>query len=77
LLTAISKEEILSEATAVYGDYVEALEVGGVEALSAYARDLSERIIPRGVVTHEVAWHRVVAARRAGPLAVQEISRRL
>src|SRR2546426_8651111 len=54
LLTAMSKEEILSEATAVYENYVEVLEAGSVEALSAYARDLSERIIPRGIVTHEV-----------------------
>src|SRR6202158_4730018 len=27
---------------------------GSVEALEAYARNLSERIIPRGVETHEV-----------------------
>src|SRR6266446_9060873 len=50
----MSKEEILFEATAVYENYVEVLEAGSVEALSAYARDLSERIIPRGIVTHEV-----------------------
>ncbi len=30
------------------------LETGSVEALQDYARDLSERIIPRGVETHEV-----------------------
>ena len=30
------------------------LETGSVEALQRYARDLSERIIPRGVETHEV-----------------------
>ena len=30
------------------------LETGSVEALQHYARDLSERIIPRGVETHEV-----------------------
>ena len=54
LLTAMSKEEIFSEATAVYDNYVEVLETGSVEALQAYARDLSERIIPRGVETHEV-----------------------
>src|ERR671925_1370120 len=30
------------------------LETGSVEALQAYARNLSERIIPRGVETHEV-----------------------
>jgi len=33
---------------------VEVLENGAVEALQAYARNLSERIIPRGVETHEV-----------------------
>jgi rsbT co-antagonist protein RsbR len=33
---------------------VEVLETGSVEALQAYARDLSERIIPRGVETYEV-----------------------
>jgi rsbT co-antagonist protein RsbR len=54
LLTAMSKEEIFSEATTVYDNYVEVLETGSVEALQAYARNLSERIIPRGVETHEV-----------------------
>ena len=51
LLTAMSPEEIFSEATSVYDNYVEVLETGSVEALQAYARDLSERIIPRGVET--------------------------
>lgn len=54
LLTAMTKEEIFSEATSVYDNYVEVLETGSVEALQAYARNLSERIIPRGVETHEV-----------------------
>src|ERR1700757_3197869 len=54
LLRAMSKEEIFSEATSVYDNYVEVLETGSVEALQAYARDLSERIIPRGVEIHEV-----------------------
>src|SRR5438093_9072561 len=54
LLIAMSKEEIFSEATTVYDNYVEVLETGSVEALQAYARNLSERIIPRGVETHEV-----------------------
>jgi rsbT co-antagonist protein RsbR len=54
LLTAMSKDEIFSEATSVYDNYVEVLETGSVEALQAYARNLSERIIPRGVETHEV-----------------------
>jgi rsbT co-antagonist protein RsbR len=54
LLTAMSADEIFTEATAVYDQYVEALETGTFEALQAYARNLSERIIPRGVETHEV-----------------------
>jgi rsbT co-antagonist protein RsbR len=54
LLTAMSREEIFAEATSVYNNYVEALETGTFEALHAYARNLSERIIPRGVETHEV-----------------------
>src|SRR3954466_6952342 len=54
LLTALTQEEIFSEATSVYDNYVAVLETGAVEALQAYARDLSERIIPRGVETHEV-----------------------
>jgi rsbT co-antagonist protein RsbR len=54
LLTVMGKEEIFAEATAVYDNYVEALESGTFEALQAYARNLSERIIPRGVETEEV-----------------------
>jgi rsbT co-antagonist protein RsbR len=54
LLTAMSKEEIFAEATAVYDNYVDVLETGAVVALQDYARNLSERIIPRGVQTHEV-----------------------
>ncbi|MEC3917230.1 STAS domain-containing protein [Nocardia sp. CDC160] len=54
LLTAMSSEEIFSEATTVYDNYVEVLETGSVEALQNYARNLSERIIPRGVETDEV-----------------------
>jgi len=54
LLTAMTKEEIFAEATSVYDNYVEALETGTSEALQAYARSLSERIIPRGVETDEV-----------------------
>jgi rsbT co-antagonist protein RsbR len=54
LLTAMSPEEIFSEATSVYDNYVEVLETGSVEALQDYARNLSERIIPRGVETDEV-----------------------
>src|SRR6187455_2669853 len=55
LLIAMTKEEIFTEATSVYDNYVEVLETGSVEALQAYARNLSERIIPRGVETDEVA----------------------
>ena len=54
VLTAMTEEEIFAEATSVYDNYVEALETGTFEALQAYARNLSERIIPRGVETHEV-----------------------
>jgi rsbT co-antagonist protein RsbR len=54
LLGVMSPEEIYSEVTAVYDNYVDALETGSVESLQAYARDLSERIIQRGVETHEV-----------------------
>src|SRR5947208_1351492 len=53
-LTAMTEEEIFDEATSVYDSYVLALETGTLEALQAYARNLSERIIPRGVETHEV-----------------------
>src|SRR3954463_3679900 len=44
LLTALTEEEIFSEATSVYDNYVEVLETGSVEALQDYARNLSERI---------------------------------
>jgi rsbT co-antagonist protein RsbR len=54
LLGVMTPEEIFSEVTAVYDNYVSALETGSVEALQEYARDLSERIIPRGVETDEV-----------------------
>ena len=54
LLSVMTADEIFSEVTAVYDNYVDALETGSVETLQAYARDLSERIIPRGVETHEV-----------------------
>jgi rsbT co-antagonist protein RsbR len=54
LLQVMTSAEIFSEVTAVYDNYVNALETGSVEALQAYARDLSERIIPRGVETDEV-----------------------
>src|ERR687897_2199522 len=54
LLGVMTDEEIFSEATEVYDNYVDALETGSIETLQTYARELSERIIPRGVETHEV-----------------------
>jgi len=54
LLQVMTDEEVFSEVTAVYDNYVTALETGSVETLQDYARELSERIIPRGVETHEV-----------------------
>jgi rsbT co-antagonist protein RsbR len=54
LLRVMTPEEIFTEVTAVYDNYVDVLETGSVENLQAYARDLSERIIPRGVDTDEV-----------------------
>jgi rsbT co-antagonist protein RsbR len=54
LLRVMTAQEIFSEVTTVYDNYVSALETGSVETLQAYARDLSERIIPRGVETDEV-----------------------
>jgi rsbT co-antagonist protein RsbR len=54
LLGVMTSEEIFSEVTTVYDNYVDVLETGSVETLQEYARDLSERIIPRGVETDEV-----------------------
>jgi rsbT co-antagonist protein RsbR len=54
LLTAMSNREIYSETKSVYDNYLKVLETGSVEALRAYAQNLSGRIIPRGVQTHEV-----------------------
>src|SRR5258705_2486898 len=54
LLGAMTREEIFAEATSVYDSYVEALETRTLEALQAYAQNLTERIIRRGVDTHEV-----------------------
>jgi rsbT co-antagonist protein RsbR len=54
LLEAMTLQEMAVETTSVYDNYVEVLETGSVQALQDYARDLSERIIPRGVETHEV-----------------------
>jgi rsbT co-antagonist protein RsbR len=54
LLSVMTPGEVFSEVTAAYDNYVSALETGSVETLQTYARDLSERIIPRGVDTDEV-----------------------
>ena len=54
LLSAMTAQEVFSEVTSVYDNYVAVLETGSVDELQRYARDLSERIIPRGVETHEV-----------------------
>jgi rsbT co-antagonist protein RsbR len=54
LLRVMSDDEIFSEATEVYDNYVDALETGSIQTLQTYARELSERIIPRGVETDEV-----------------------
>jgi len=54
LLSVMSDDEIFTEATEVYDNYVDALETGSLETLQTYARELSERIVPRGVETHEV-----------------------
>ncbi len=54
LLQAMTPQEVGSETKSVYDNYVEVLETGSVDALQRYARDLSERIIPRGVETNEV-----------------------
>jgi rsbT co-antagonist protein RsbR len=54
LLQAMTPQEKSAETTSVYDNYVEVLETGSVAALQHYATDLSERIIPRGVETHEV-----------------------
>src|SRR6187549_2164065 len=54
LLSEMTPHEVFTEVTSVYDNYVAVLETGSVEELRHYARDLSERIIPRGVETHEV-----------------------
>src|SRR5206468_12883916 len=52
-LTAMSADEICAETSSMYDSYLEVLATGDIEALEAYARNLSERIIPRGVQTRE------------------------
>jgi len=54
LLTAMNRKEVAAEVASIYDNYVKALQTGTFEVLQAYAQDLSERIIPRGVQTHEV-----------------------
>ena len=54
LLSAMTSREVFNEVTSVYDNYVAVLETGSVDELQRYVRDLSERIIPRGVETHEV-----------------------
>jgi rsbT co-antagonist protein RsbR len=54
LLSAMTPDEVFSEAASIYDNYVEVLETGSTDALQHYARDLSERIIPRGVETEDV-----------------------
>ena len=54
MLTAMTEEEIVAETTSIFDNYINVLETGDVEAMEAYARNLSERIIPRGVETDEV-----------------------
>jgi len=54
LLGAMTAQEVADETASVYDNYVEVLATGSVEELQHYARDLSERIIPRGVETDEV-----------------------
>src|SRR5689334_14475646 len=54
LLSAMTPHEVFTEVTSVYDNYVAVLETGSVQELREYARDLSERIIPRGVETNEV-----------------------
>ena len=53
-LTAMSADEISAETTSIYDSYLEVLATGDIEALEGYARNLSERIVPRGVQTREV-----------------------
>lgn len=54
LLKAMSRDEIMEAATALYDNYVEVLATGSVDGLQTYTRYLSERIIRRGVETADV-----------------------
>jgi anti-sigma regulatory factor (Ser/Thr protein kinase) len=76
LLLAMTPQEVHSETTSVYDNYVEVLETGSVEALRL--------VRPRPVRADHPARrrdargrrHRAAAARRAGPVAVPEVRRR-
>ena len=73
LLTALTEEEIFSEATSVYDNYVEVLETGlgrgaaGLRPQPLRAHHPARRRDRRG------ARHRAAAARRARALAVREV----
>ena len=54
LLEAMSPQERELLTTSVYDEHLEVLENDSVEASQNFARDLSERIIPRGVESQEV-----------------------
>jgi rsbT co-antagonist protein RsbR len=58
----MSAEEICAETTSIYDGYLEVLATGDIEALEGYARNLSERIIPRGVQTREGGRDRAALA---------------
>jgi rsbT co-antagonist protein RsbR len=54
LLATMGRDEILTLATSVYDDYVEALKTGKYDSLNAYAHRPPERIISWKVEIHEV-----------------------
>ncbi|MEX2355884.1 MAG: STAS domain-containing protein [Thermaerobacterales bacterium] len=54
LLNGITREEISTEAAGIYDQYIAALKTGKFEELQDYARNIWEKIIPRGVKTQEI-----------------------
>lgn len=54
LLEAMKEDEILAECSAVYDKYLGTLASGSLEEFEASARELSKRIAPCGVESHEV-----------------------